>query len=83
LLANFVLDVARRGIEPAIVARLGTWWHDLSSDTLSMSDEMLDLLGLDPAGSRWRGRRSLRWCIVTMRQRRFRAWAMPVGGCFR
>ena len=37
LLANFVLDVARRGIEPAIVARLGTWWHDLSSDTLSMS----------------------------------------------
>jgi diguanylate cyclase (GGDEF)-like protein/PAS domain S-box-containing protein len=52
LLANFVLDVARRGIEPAIVARLGTWWHDLSSDTLSMSDEMLDLLSLDPAGSK-------------------------------
>lgn len=59
LLSNFVLDAARRALERAEanaaelrdahrVARIGTWRRDLVEGTLSVSEELHDLLGTDP-----------------------------------
>ena len=49
MLSNFVLDAARRAVEATRVARIGTWWQDLATGQMTMSDEMHHLLGTDPS----------------------------------
>ena len=59
MLSNFVLDAARRAVETAEaraaelrdahrIARIGTWRRDLTTGTLTVSEEMHHLLGTDP-----------------------------------
>lgn len=59
MLANFVLDTARRALsslkakaldlhDAYRIARIGTWRHDIVSDTLTFSSELHNLLGTDP-----------------------------------